>query len=42
MNANINVNAASGSIHAPIGVDANVKAIEKTGILTFLTNLESE
>ena len=41
--ANVNVNnanAANGLIHGPIAASANVNAIEQTGTLTFLTNLE--
>ena len=34
-NANVNTNAASGTLHEPIGVNPNMNAIEKPGTLTF-------
>ena len=36
MNANANVNAASGLLHEPIGAIADANAIEQTETLTFV------
>ena len=38
-NMNANVDVESGSLHGPIGVNASVNEIERTGTLTFHQSL---